>query len=77
MRRSAAKPRRLAGAPVGQARGLIRRDFPADVLADQLGAMGDGWALMYPLEPERFGGGRMRHLVDTAAALLAPPAGAA
>jgi AcrR family transcriptional regulator len=56
----------------GQAQGLIRRDFPADVLADQLGAMGDGWALAYPLEPERFGHGRIRHLVNTAAAMLSP-----
>ncbi|HLY79012.1 MAG TPA: TetR family transcriptional regulator C-terminal domain-containing protein, partial [Caulobacteraceae bacterium] len=57
----------------GQAGGLIRRDFPADVLADQLCAMADGWALVYPLEPERFAHGRFRHLVDTAAAMLAPP----
>jgi TetR/AcrR family transcriptional regulator, transcriptional repressor of aconitase len=57
----------------GQARGLIRRDFPADVLAEQLGAMGDGWALAYPLSPERYGHGRMRHLAESAAAMLAPP----
>jgi len=57
----------------GQAQGLIRGDFPADVLADQLGAMGDGWALVYPLEPERFAHGRIQHLVDSAAAMLAPP----
>ncbi|HTX51353.1 MAG TPA: TetR/AcrR family transcriptional regulator [Caulobacteraceae bacterium] len=57
----------------GQAQGLIRRDFPADVLADQLSAMGDGWALTYPLEPQRFTAGRIRHLVDSAVAMLAPP----
>ena len=57
----------------GQAQGLIRRDLPADVLADQLSAMGDGWALTYPLEPERFAHGRIQHLVDSAAAMLAPP----
>jgi AcrR family transcriptional regulator len=57
----------------GQAQGLIRRDIPADVLADQLSAMADGWALIYPLEPQRFGHGRIRHLVDSAAAMLAPP----
>jgi AcrR family transcriptional regulator len=56
----------------GQAQGLIRRDFPADVLADQFSAMADGWALAYPLEPARFGHGRIRHLVDSAAAMLAP-----
>jgi AcrR family transcriptional regulator len=59
----------------GQAQGVIRRDFPADVLADQLGAMGDGWALSYPLEPERFAPDRMRLLAASAAAMLAPPAG--
>jgi hypothetical protein len=58
----------------GQAQGLIRRDFPADVLADQLGAMGDGWALSYPIEPDRFAPDRMRHLAEVAAAMLAPPA---
>ena len=57
----------------GQAQGLIRDDIPADVLADQLGAMGDGWALTYPLEPRRFARGRIRYLVDSAAAMLAPP----
>lgn len=57
----------------GQARGLIRRDFPADVLADQFSAMADGWALTYPLEPARFGRGRIRDLVNSAAAMLAPP----
>jgi AcrR family transcriptional regulator len=57
----------------GQAEGLIRRDFPADVLADQFSAMADGWALAYPLEPQRFGHGRIQQLVDTAAAMLAPP----
>jgi AcrR family transcriptional regulator len=57
----------------GQNEGVIRRDVPADVLADQLGAMGDGWALSYPFEPKRFGHGRIRHLVDSAAAMLAPP----
>jgi AcrR family transcriptional regulator len=56
----------------GQAQGVIRHDIPADVLADQLAAMGDGWALAYPLEPKRFGHGRIRHLVDSAAAMLAP-----
>jgi AcrR family transcriptional regulator len=57
----------------GQAEGLIRRDFPADILADQFSAMADGWALTYPLEPARFSQGRIRHLVDSAAALLSPP----
>jgi AcrR family transcriptional regulator len=57
----------------GQAQGLIRQDFPADVLADQFSAMGDGWALSYPIEPDRFAPERMRQLADVAAAMLAPP----
>ena len=59
----------------GQAQGLIRSDFPADVLADQFSAMADGWALTYPLEPARFGQGRIHHLVASAASMLAPAAG--
>lgn len=57
----------------GQAQGVIRRDFPADVLADQLGALADGWALMFPLEPSRFAPDRIRHMAEVAAAMLAPP----
>lgn len=57
----------------GQRDGVIRSDVPADVLADQLGAMADGWALMFPIERDRFAPGRMRQLAEVAAAMLAPP----
>jgi AcrR family transcriptional regulator len=56
----------------GQAEGVIRTDFPAEVLADQLGAMADGWALLFPIEPARFAPDRMRALANSAAAMLAP-----
>lgn len=56
----------------GQAQGVIRRDFPADLLADQISALGDGWAMMFPVEPARFGRGRIHDLVNLAIAMLAP-----
>ncbi|MGW4336421.1 TetR/AcrR family transcriptional regulator [Rhodococcus koreensis] len=59
----------------GQARGTVRKDIPADLLADQLSAMGDGWALLFPLEPERFTPSRIKDLVDAAIALIAPASG--
>ncbi|WP_208960579.1 TetR/AcrR family transcriptional regulator [Rhodococcus sp. ZPP] len=60
----------------GQVRGTVRDDISADLLADQLSAMADGWALLFPLEPERFTPGRVRELVDAAVALIAPVPGA-
>jgi TetR/AcrR family transcriptional regulator, transcriptional repressor of aconitase len=56
----------------GQARGVIRADIAADLLADQVSAMGDGWAMMFPVEPDRFGRGRIHDLVNAAIAMLAP-----
>ena len=56
----------------GQAQGVIRADIPADLLADQVCAIGDGWAMMFPVEPERFGRGRIHDLVNAAMAMLAP-----
>jgi TetR/AcrR family transcriptional regulator, transcriptional repressor of aconitase len=56
----------------GQAQGVIRGDIPADLLADQISAMGDGWAMMFPVEPERFGRGRIHDLVNAAIVMLTP-----
>jgi TetR/AcrR family transcriptional regulator, transcriptional repressor of aconitase len=56
----------------GQARGTVRDDIPADVLADQLSAMGDGWMMMLPIEPERFAAERLQALLDATMALIAP-----
>ncbi len=58
----------------GQAQGVIRADIAADLLADQVSAMGDGWAMMFPVEPERFGRGRIHDLVNAAIVMLTPPA---
>ncbi|WP_399095767.1 TetR/AcrR family transcriptional regulator [Streptomyces sp. BBFR2] len=59
----------------GQAQGTIRDDIPADLLADQLGAIGDGWMMMFPIEPERFTPSRVQALLDAAITLIAPPPG--
>jgi AcrR family transcriptional regulator len=57
----------------GQARGTIRDDIPADLLADQLSALGDGWMMMFPIEPGRFTAGRIRALLDATMTLISPP----
>lgn len=57
----------------GQERGVIRRDIPADLLADQLSAMGDGWMLMFPVEPNRFRPSRVQALLDATIAMISPP----
>ncbi len=58
----------------GQAQGLIRADISADLLADQISAMGDGWAMMFPVEPQRFRRGRIHDLVNAAISMLTPQA---
>ncbi|MFE0054676.1 TetR/AcrR family transcriptional regulator [Streptomyces sp. NPDC059003] len=56
----------------GQAQGSVRDDISADLLADQLSAMGDGWMMMFPIEPERFTPSRLQALVDAAITLITP-----
>ena len=58
----------------GQAQGVIRADIAADLLADQVSAIGDGWLMMFPVEPERFGRGRIHALVNAAIVMLTPQA---
>jgi TetR/AcrR family transcriptional regulator, transcriptional repressor of aconitase len=57
----------------GQRQGTIRKDIPAGLLADQLSAMGDGWMLLFPIEPERFHPSRIKALLDATVALITPP----
>lgn len=57
-----------------QGRGAIRGDIEADLLADQLSAMGDGWMMMMPIEPDRFQPARIQALLDATMTLIAPPA---
>lgn len=56
----------------GQRGGTIRDDIPADLLADQLSAMADGWMLLRPIEPERFESVRVQRLLDAVVTLIAP-----
>jgi hypothetical protein len=57
----------------GQEQGTVRGDIPAAVLADQLCAMGDGWMMMLPVEPERYRSEWINILLDSTMALIAPP----
>ncbi|MGF2685571.1 TetR/AcrR family transcriptional regulator [Marinobacter sp. DUT-3] len=61
----------------GQAQGVIRSDIPADLLADQLSAISDGWMMMHPIEPERFEQSRAKALLDALITLISPPPGSA
>lgn len=60
----------------GQRRGVIRRDIPADLLADHLSAMGDGWMMLLPIEADRFEPSRIAALLDSMIALVSPPTAA-
>ncbi|MGQ7818718.1 TetR/AcrR family transcriptional regulator [Metapseudomonas furukawaii] len=56
----------------GQAQGKIRDDIPADLLADQISAISDGWLMMLPIEPERFSGERGQALLNALITLISP-----
>lgn len=56
----------------GQRKGWVRSDIRADLLADQLGALGDGWMMLFPIEPERFGPRRLGELLDATVTLISP-----
>jgi AcrR family transcriptional regulator len=60
----------------GQSQGAIRTDIPADLLADQLSAIADGWLMMFPLEPDRFTPKRVQALLDATVKLIAQPTAA-
>jgi TetR/AcrR family transcriptional regulator, transcriptional repressor of aconitase len=56
-----------------QRQGMVRSDFSADLLADQITSMTDGWIMMTPVEPARFKPARINDLVRMSIAMLAPP----
>lgn len=58
-----------------QREGRVRTDIAADVLSDQLCAMGDGWMMLLPVEPERFKSDRIEQLLDAVLVLIAPLGG--
>lgn len=57
----------------GQNQGKIRKDIPADLLADQLSAIGDGWIMMQPIEPKRFKRSRVKSLIEATVRLVSAP----
>lgn len=59
----------------GQHQGAVRDDISAAVLADQLCAMGDGWMMMLPVEPDRYSSDWINLLLDSTMRLIAPAAG--
>lgn len=54
--------------------GRIRDDIAANLLADQLMAMSDGWLMLFPIDPERFKPRRIKLLLDAVGTLIAPVA---
>lgn len=57
----------------GQAQGKIRNDIAAEMLADQISTICDGWLMMLPIEPERFSAERGQALLDALIMLISPP----
>lgn len=57
----------------GQRQGKIRDDGPANLLADQLSAISDGWLILLPIELERFSAERGQALLDALMLLISPP----
>ena len=55
-----------------QKRGSIRSDFPADLLADHISALGDGLLMVQPVERKRFDRHRLQRLIDLLIAMLQP-----
>jgi AcrR family transcriptional regulator len=58
----------------GQSQGLIRPDIPADLLADQINAIGDGWMTAFPIEPQRFDRSRIQALIEVTITMITRPA---
>ncbi|WP_077145611.1 TetR/AcrR family transcriptional regulator [Sphingopyxis sp. KK2] len=73
-RYSAYRARLTATVAMQQRSGEVRDDIAADIIADQIAALADGWAMMFPIEPERFVGTRMDELTDAVLKMIEPPA---
>lgn len=57
----------------GQKTGKVRTDIPADILADLVCSIGDGWMIGMPIEPERFEPRRLKKLINAKSKLIAAP----
>ncbi|MEQ9566502.1 TetR/AcrR family transcriptional regulator [Alcanivorax sp. EA2] len=58
----------------GQAHGFVRNDIPADLLADQLSAISDGWMMVLPTDRDRFKSDQARPLIEGVVRLISPAA---
>lgn len=56
----------------GQSHGIIRNDIAADLLADQISAMSDGWMMLIPIDQRRFSPERVRALQEAVIVLVSP-----
>lgn len=52
--------------------GTIRSDFPADLLADHVSAVGDGLLMVQPVERKRFDRPRVQRLIEQLTTMLQP-----
>jgi hypothetical protein len=52
----------------------VRGDIPADILADIIGSIADGWVIMLPIETKRFAPERINTVINSIIQLLQPPA---
>ena len=59
-----------------QAKGEVRSDIPAEILADITGSIADGWMIMLPIETDRFSPTRLNQVIDAVIELLQPCAAA-
>lgn len=57
----------------GQKQGTVRTDISADILADLICSIGDGWMIGMPIEPARFEPRRLKRLISAKNKLIAPP----
>src|SRR5262245_33026397 len=58
-----------------QGNGTIRKDLAADLLADQISALGDAWLMALTVERKHFDRRRVQNLIDMAIAMLQPIGG--
>lgn len=57
----------------GQREGALRDDIAADLLADQINAIADGWTIASPIDPSRFRPKRLRALLEATMIMISPP----
>lgn len=56
----------------GQENKTIRDDIEAELIADQLSAISDGWMVMMPIDPDRFSPERTKLISESVLTLIKP-----